>query len=420
MRSKLAGSLLWSALLLLSLCPAAVLGCDWVAQDPSRNSRLGYDRAALRVNFNLTSQARAASQQFVVQWTQSECYHCEYDYLYSEDDGRPSNLTFNQPLPYCGVTSRFTLTLRLLNASLYYSAAASSSLLAEAVFQLTEEGYYTLQAMQAADGSISWSLLTDAEGDNAYSALLIVFPVLIVILLVCRLLVDDRVTGRLQQAYDWFVAPDRLQGGELEGAAVRPDAAAGDGNDRRLHRDQQPVSAASSLLPVNTLGSETADGASSSSVSVSESSSAALVRRSIKGKERLLSLDSFRGLSLSLMIFVNYGGGGYWFFDHASWNGLTVADLLFPWFVWMMVSKHQPAGSLLLYSPLLHCTDSCALPATATSCVRAAACRCRSPPCSVRVWAAGQPRSRCCAAQPFSCCSACAPPTAAGRSLRCG
>jgi hypothetical protein len=36
------------------------------------------------------------------------------------------------------------------------------------------------------------------------------------------------------------------------------------------------------------------------------------------------------------MIFVNYGGGGYWFFDHSSWNGLTVADLVFPWFMWIM------------------------------------------------------------------------------------
>ena len=43
--------------------------------------------------------------------------------------------------------------------------------------------------------------------------------------------------------------------------------------------------------------------------------------------ERLQSLDSFRGFSLCLMIFVNYGGGGYWFFDHAEWNGLTVAGI---------------------------------------------------------------------------------------------
>ena len=44
---------------------------------------------------------------------------------------------------------------------------------------------------------------------------------------------------------------------------------------------------------------------------------------------------SFR-MSLVIMIFVNYGGGGYWFFDHSIWNGLTVADLVFPWFIWIM------------------------------------------------------------------------------------
>ncbi|KAK7901694.1 hypothetical protein WMY93_018463 [Mugilogobius chulae] len=32
--------------------------------------------------------------------------------------------------------------------------------------------------------------------------------------------------------------------------------------------------------------------------------------------------------ALTIMVFVNYGGGGYWFFQHAPWNGLTVADLL--------------------------------------------------------------------------------------------
>ncbi|KAL3832711.1 hypothetical protein ACJMK2_024328, partial [Sinanodonta woodiana] len=56
-------------------------------------------------------------------------------------------------------------------------------------------------------------------------------------------------------------------------------------------------------------------------------------------KKRLKSLDIFRGLSLCIMMFVNYGGGGYWFFDHPPWNGLTVADLVFPWFVFIMGSS---------------------------------------------------------------------------------
>uniref|UniRef100_A0A7M5X958 Heparan-alpha-glucosaminide N-acetyltransferase catalytic domain-containing protein n=1 Tax=Clytia hemisphaerica TaxID=252671 RepID=A0A7M5X958_9CNID len=55
-----------------------------------------------------------------------------------------------------------------------------------------------------------------------------------------------------------------------------------------------------------------------------------------KSTKRLRSLDTFRGISIVVMIFVNYGGGKYWFFNHSKWNGLTVADLVFPWFIFIM------------------------------------------------------------------------------------
>jgi heparan-alpha-glucosaminide N-acetyltransferase len=51
---------------------------------------------------------------------------------------------------------------------------------------------------------------------------------------------------------------------------------------------------------------------------------------------RLQSLDAFRGFSLFLMIFVNYGSGGYKFLQHAPWHGITLADFVFPWFLWIM------------------------------------------------------------------------------------
>nr|KAF6427632.1 heparan-alpha-glucosaminide N-acetyltransferase [Rousettus aegyptiacus] len=54
---------------------------------------------------------------------------------------------------------------------------------------------------------------------------------------------------------------------------------------------------------------------------------------------RLRCVDTFRGIALILMVFVNYGGGKYWYFKHSSWNGLTVADLVFPWFVFIMGSS---------------------------------------------------------------------------------
>ncbi len=51
---------------------------------------------------------------------------------------------------------------------------------------------------------------------------------------------------------------------------------------------------------------------------------------------RIVSLDCFRGICITIMVFVNYGGGGYWFFNHSLWYGLTVADLVFPWFIFIM------------------------------------------------------------------------------------
>lgn len=50
-----------------------------------------------------------------------------------------------------------------------------------------------------------------------------------------------------------------------------------------------------------------------------------------KHPNRVKSIDVFRGLCIILMIFVNYGGGQYWFFKHSVWNGITIADLVFPW-----------------------------------------------------------------------------------------
>ncbi|XP_033226246.1 heparan-alpha-glucosaminide N-acetyltransferase-like isoform X2 [Belonocnema kinseyi] len=55
-----------------------------------------------------------------------------------------------------------------------------------------------------------------------------------------------------------------------------------------------------------------------------------------KTASRLQSVDAFRGIAILLMIFVNNGGGKYYFFEHSPWNGLTVADLVLPWFAWIM------------------------------------------------------------------------------------
>ncbi|KTD29804.1 MULTISPECIES: acyltransferase family protein [Legionella] len=63
---------------------------------------------------------------------------------------------------------------------------------------------------------------------------------------------------------------------------------------------------------------------------------------SVKNKEnkfsRLLSLDVFRGLTIALMILVNSPGNqtAYSWLEHSAWNGCTLADLVFPFFIFIV------------------------------------------------------------------------------------
>src|SRR5689334_17688795 len=54
--------------------------------------------------------------------------------------------------------------------------------------------------------------------------------------------------------------------------------------------------------------------------------------------QRILSLDVFRGIIIVLMILVNSPGthNPYPIFDHAAWNGCTLADLVFPSFLFIV------------------------------------------------------------------------------------
>lgn len=54
-------------------------------------------------------------------------------------------------------------------------------------------------------------------------------------------------------------------------------------------------------------------------------------------KQRLLSLDIVRGLTVAGMIMVNNGHGeAFEMLRHAKWNGLTVCDFVFPFFLFIM------------------------------------------------------------------------------------
>jgi heparan-alpha-glucosaminide N-acetyltransferase len=41
-------------------------------------------------------------------------------------------------------------------------------------------------------------------------------------------------------------------------------------------------------------------------------------------------------ITILMMIFVNYGAGEYVYLDHAAWDGFNFADIIFPWFIFIM------------------------------------------------------------------------------------
>src|SRR5258708_1561477 len=52
-----------------------------------------------------------------------------------------------------------------------------------------------------------------------------------------------------------------------------------------------------------------------------------------------MSLDVFRGATIASMMLVNNPGSWdavYEQLDHAEWNGWTVTDVIFPFFLWLM------------------------------------------------------------------------------------
>lgn len=55
-------------------------------------------------------------------------------------------------------------------------------------------------------------------------------------------------------------------------------------------------------------------------------------------KKRIIALDVLRGLTIASMILVNNGGGPEPFLplEHSKWNGISIADLVFPFFLFMV------------------------------------------------------------------------------------
>ncbi|XP_053195293.1 heparan-alpha-glucosaminide N-acetyltransferase [Scomber japonicus] len=237
---------------------------------------LKMDEALLRVNNELDSD-------LVVSWVSERCYQCLY---------QPLGVVLSKPGPGQLSSEDFIVGTQH-GLTLQLNSTPDNLELCTVPFHFGEHGNYSLWVKNLNDSSVvSCSIVTDADPVNSYIPILVAFLIfagLALVFAIGRTILGLDVVKGLLFRIGGTMETERLINSEL-GSPGRTVA---------------PVT--DNILPPSPSPSK-----------------------------RLRSLDTFRGISLVIMVFVNYGGGRYWFFRHESWNGLTVADLVFPWFVFIM------------------------------------------------------------------------------------
>ena len=86
------------------------------------------------------------------------------------------------------------------------------------------------------------------------------------------------------------------------------------------------------LLPTSTLRERVAAEAAPSTAAPPPVTTTATPSK----HRRLESLDIQRGLTMALMILVDEIGDAYPAVNHSPWNGITLADVVMPWFLFMV------------------------------------------------------------------------------------
>ncbi|KAM7394189.1 hypothetical protein PAMP_021002 [Pampus punctatissimus] len=257
---------------------------------------LKMDEAFLRVNNELDTDV-------VVSWMSERCYQCLYQPLgvvpAGPSPGQPSSEEFI-------VSTQHELRLQLNSTTINLA-------LCTVPFHFGEQGNYSLWVKNLNDSSVvNCSIVTDADPVNSYIPILVAFLIFAGLALVSaigRIILGLDVVKGILFRISGSMETERLINSEL-GSPGRTVAVVTD-----------------NILPPSPSPSK-----------------------------RLRSLDTFRGISLVIMVFVNYGGGRYWFFRHESWNGLTVADLVFPWFVFIMGTSIALSVNSLLRAGLTRCS----------------------------------------------------------------
>ncbi|XP_070998831.1 heparan-alpha-glucosaminide N-acetyltransferase-like [Oncorhynchus clarkii lewisi] len=258
--------------LLVAICLAEIPLCH----PRHKAAVVKMDEASLTVNNELDAE-------MVVSWLSDHCYQCVY---------QPLGVVPAGPGP--GLTSSVDFTVGTQHGiTLQLNSSPVSLELCTVHYHFWEHGNYSLWVKNLNDSSVvNCSMITDTETVNSY------LPIMVAFLLFTGLAILSAI-GATVMGLDVVKNLMFRLGNSME-------------TERLINSDLG--------FPCRTV----------------ETATDTILPGPATPSRRLRSLDTFRGLSLVVMVFVNYGGGRYWFFRHESWNGLTVADLVFPWFVFIM------------------------------------------------------------------------------------
>ncbi|CAF3370347.1 unnamed protein product [Rotaria sp. Silwood1] len=232
-----------------------------------------------------------------------ECNDCPYIIIARDLSSNKSlNLTVNTKYNY-------RIRIELNNSSFCVETLS-----------LYEHGQYVLNVQMSLSSSTNSSsnsdlrcrLITRRSANNIYIPLIVGGVILLILFIAC--IVAQKLKLReslikLQNRYLKRVPPPPSQ-------------------ETTHSYDLQVRSAATTTDPINAISGNS----TLTKLPPTNKISNVIVPRS----KRLLSLDAFRGFALIAMIFINYGGGGYAQFEHAPWHGITFADVVFPFFIWML------------------------------------------------------------------------------------
>jgi len=286
--------------------------------------------------------ALVGSSSIDVMGSSSECYNCARPVMFE-------NNNYGQCSPYRTIDTTWGTNFGVAD-----SLGEQASTIPYYFLPL-EHGSYTMIVKNLPYTSDATKLLTvivDIEGRNAY------LPILYAFLIILGLFTIHRILTFLAVRY--MAAGSRSR--EIAAAAKKREQGKGSsrhdltlsiffGFDAALvaYLEKEKVdeenntdefsqtinTVAIKSLNSNSLSERLIDNSEDGSTLISSQPLPKVVTRP-RSTGRIVSIDAFRGVALSIMIFVNYGGGGYdAFFDHSKWNGLTVADLVFPWFVFL-------------------------------------------------------------------------------------